>query len=196
MKRIAKLVSLLGMCFVAFLGAAREVGELGKYLAELASDNMTVRESAAQGILLSRQREIASIERIVREFVRDGTRKGTAKTAILLLGNLRSDQSVPLLVENLSFEVFYKDTKRPQPPEDLYPCVGALIRIGMPSVAPVLSRAESSDDQKISRCAGCVVQGVLGRKLAVAHVRERMEGLSDTAEHKRLEALLQNMGPP
>ena len=56
---------------------------------------------------------IGNLEAIVREFI--GTeRKGTAKTAIVLLGELRANESASLLADNLTFKVFYKETKRLQ----------------------------------------------------------------------------------
>ena len=54
---------------------------------------------------------IGNLEAIVREFI--GTeKKGTAKTAIVLLGELRANESASLLADNLTFKVFYKETKR------------------------------------------------------------------------------------
>jgi hypothetical protein len=96
-----------------------------------------------------------------RECASQENRKGTAKTAIVLLGDLRSVRSVPLLVEYLSFGVFYKETKRVQTREDYFPAVRALIRIGNPSVEPVLKRAEGTDDATVLQNAALVIKGVL-----------------------------------
>lgn len=154
-------------------------------VAELRSERPESREAAARSVLDDRRRLVADLQRIVRETVGDEARRGTARDAIVLLGQLRAVESAPLLVENLDFKVFYKDVKRPQPPEDLYPCVGALIEIGMPAIEPVLRRAGMSDDEDVLRNTAYVVKKILGRKLALALLNDR--GQLSAAERQRME---------
>ena len=188
-----RMVGLAAICLAASLGVAGQGQDAAESTGALSSPDRYVREACARGILRRREQEIASVEGVLKDALRDETRKGTARTAIVLLGNLRADRSVPLLVENLDLEVYYLEANRPQPPEDLYPCMGALIQIGMPSLAPVVARATSSDDKMVCRCAAWVVKGVLGKDLAMAYVRERLAQTADAAQKTRLEALLRNV---
>jgi len=165
--------------------------EMQTLLVQLRSDDINQRENAAKALLARKQDvlknpgAIIQIENIVREFADNEQRRGTAKTAIGLLGDLQSSGSIPLLVDHLTLRVFYKETKRIQPKEDLFPSVGALIKIGQPSVDPVLSRAEGTDDEQIGQCAAYVVTRVL-KDDAAPFVQDRIAHQTDPRGRQRL----------
>lgn len=188
----------LGLLWIAISPAAMLGAQQMDWLNGLRSDNQAEREVAANSIIReheqlsgSDQRQLVRrIEALVTEFVQTPGRAGSAKTAMLLLGKLKSAPSVPLLVENLTFEVFYKSSKRPQPPEDLYPAATALIMIGEPSVGPILERVRKTDDAAVTRASAAVLRGVLGPELAGTKVVAEMQMVSDTAEKRRLAGLV------
>ena len=157
----------------------------------LESDNERERDTAAVSVLkehASAEREVAGI---VTKYLSDGSRKGTVKTAIRLLGELRAEQYVPLLIDNLTFEVFYKDSKRPQAIEDLFPSVGALIKIGIPSIEPILKKVKSTNDTAVLRAATAVFHGVLGDDLAERRLTIELRNEGEDANRRRLSEMLQ-----
>jgi len=158
--------------------------------ARLRSEDPAIRDTAAAEIMAARGTTIRKCEEIVRDSIRDENHKGTTKTSILLLGKLRSQESVPLLVEHLPYEVFYKDTKRPQIFEDRCPCVKALIEIGVPSVDRVVEKTKKSRDEKVTRCAAAVLRGVLGAGAGRAYVQEKMARTADVTEKEGLMRIL------
>ena len=158
--------------------------------AKLRSTDPAIRDAATAEIMAARKEMIRKCEEIVRDSIIDENRKGTATTSILLLGKLRSQESVPLLVEHLTFEVFYKDTKRPQTVEDRHPCVRALIEIGVPSVDLVVDKAKKSQDEKVIRCSSTVLRGVFGEDIAKAYVERRIARDSGASEKEGLLRIL------
>jgi HEAT repeat protein len=153
---------------------------------ELESDSPEVRAKASEELLAKRQADIAAILRIVEKFLGDDTRRGTVKDNMLLLGKLRAVEAVGLLVRNLTFEVFYKNTKRPQTTEDLYPAVQALIDIGSPALGPVLERLAAEDDELLHRAGAAVLRGVLGRNHARAVLTEELGSAKSVSVQVRL----------
>jgi hypothetical protein len=164
---------------------------LTDYLDQLRSPNPEERERAARGILRlkskikDRRDLINAIENIARDFIAVKERAGSAKTAISLLGDLQSVDSIPFLLENLTFHVFYKEAKRAQDISDAYPCSGALIAIGAPSLGPVISKAEETDDKLTLRIAAWIVMKILHGE-ASSYIQERVESQSDEAIQRRL----------
>jgi hypothetical protein len=125
-------------------------------------------------------------------------RKETVRTAIELLGDLRFVKAVPLLVDNLTFRVHWP-AMSPRRALRQFPAVEALIEIGLPSVAPVVTKAEETDDELVLTLAYFVVQRVLGARLGVAYLRDRAAQQPDATKRGRLERLqnaLETQEPP
>ena len=163
---------------------------LTDYLDKLRSTDPNEREDSARGIMQSkfviqdRRGVINAIKQIAREYIADRERAGSAKTAISLLGDLQDVDSIPFFIENLTFHVFYKETKKAQEIGDAYPCAGALISIGMPSIDPIISKAEKTDDELILRISSWIVLCVL-RDKASSFIQERV-GQSNEEIQRRL----------
>jgi hypothetical protein len=164
---------------------------LAGYLDQLRSPNPEDRENAAREILRSKskikdRRDLSNaIENIARDFIVVKERAGSAKTAICLLGDLQAIESIPFLLENLTFYVFYKEAKRAQEIGDAYPCAGALIGIGTPSLDPIITKTEETDDEDTNRIASWVVMKILHGE-ASAYIQERVESQNDEAIQRRL----------
>jgi hypothetical protein len=153
---------------------------------ELESESPEIRAHASKEVLERRQADIAAVLKIVEKYLGDDTRRGTVKDNMLLLGKLRAAEAVDLLVRNLTFEVFYKNTKRPQSVEDRYPVVQALIDIGIPSLRPVLDRVAAEDDELLARTGAAVLLGILGRTHARAVLTEEMGSAKSVSAQVRL----------
>jgi hypothetical protein len=133
---------------------------------ELESESPEVRLKAGAAVVAARDSTIRELEASARKYLAAEERRGTVKDLMLLMGRLRASECVEFLVSQLTFEVYYKETKRPQTTKDLYPAVQALIDIGSPAVAPTLRRLASEDGEVLQRCGGTVLREVLGPELA------------------------------
>jgi len=109
-----------------------------------------------------------------------------AKDAVILLGEFRSVPSIPFLIDHLTLRVFEKHL---QTTMNLYPCVGALVEIGSPSLDPLLARVAQTDDPETTRLAAYVFVEVLGNPVAVDFIEDRRGKLTDPVARRRLKQL-------
>jgi hypothetical protein len=159
--------------------------------AQLESESPEARAAASSELLAHpRPENIPEIIRIVEKYLPDPERQGTVKDSMLLLGRFKAIEAIPLLVRNLTYEVFYKNTKRPQPPSDLFPAVQALIDIGAPSVRPVMGRLSAEDGEKLALAGASVLRGILGLDAARALLRKEIDGAADGPTRTRLQAVV------
>jgi len=183
----------VGLGCALFLAPAHRPGPNAAMdtLSNLRSEKPKEREEAVEAVLGARHTTTQAVLEIAREFVGRDDRKGTAKSAIILLGQVRATEAVPFLVEQLDFLVFYKESKRPQPTEDAHPCVDALIRIGLPSLKPLLGRVQQTEDEKILRLASVVFEKVLDKKAAVAFIASVAHAKEGSVEANRIARFLE-----
>ncbi|MDB5103567.1 MAG: hypothetical protein JWP91_1256 [Fibrobacteres bacterium] len=174
-------------CAMAGFCAAPTKGK--KVWNDLTSEAPETRKAAAAEILANRRGESAKILELAEKLIPVETRNGTVKDLILLLGSLRDAEAVPFLVRNLTFSVFYRETKRPQTIEDQLPAVKALADIGSPSLEPVLARAESEDEEMTHRAAAWIWRSVLGSERAGMVLEEEAKRAADPAVKQRLRAV-------
>jgi hypothetical protein len=111
--------------------------------------------------------------------------------AIILLGELRAPEGVPVLQQNLGYtnpKTLYVD----EPLEmDWYPAVEALARIGMPAVDPMVARlSEVAPKTKESRQCCWILKEILGVKLARARIEIAIEETKDQTAKGNLKAAL------
>ena len=158
-------------------------------MTQLDSESPEVRARATAEILKRRDVEIDALMQLLERKLAGDDRQGTVKDVMLLLGKLRAVRAVPLLVRNLTYEAFYKNTKRPQITQDLYPAVNALIDIGEPSLNPVLERVRNEDDPTVARTGAAVIRGILGERVASILVKEEAAAEHDANRKRRLEAM-------
>jgi hypothetical protein len=163
---------------------------------ELDSESPEVRAHASAEILKRRDADIDALMQLLQRKLAGDDRQGTVKDVMLLLGKLRAVRAVPILVHNLKYEVFYKNTKRPQTTEDLYPAVNALIDIGSPSLNPILERLRREDDAIVTKAGVAVIRGVLGERLASALVKEEAGAEQSPDRKRRLETVARAIQEP
>ena len=162
---------------------------------KLRSEDLAEREATAGQVEQCRLNTIENLESNVRDLIGDGSRNGTVKTSIILLGRLRAVEAVPLLVEHLTFSVFYKDVKRTQLWHEGYPCIQALSDIGFASLDPLLKQAEQTDDKDYLRCAALVCTKVLGAEMTEKYIENRIEHTTDSVRRGRLQRLKSTPSP-
>jgi hypothetical protein len=151
-------------------------------LTELDSEDVATRQRAMAAILKGRQEGDNEIAALLEQRVQAPDRQGTVKDCMLLLGRLHATVHVPLLVSHLTFEAFYKNTKRPQTLEDLHPAIPALIDMGSPSIQPVLDRVKAEDAEIVQRAGAAVLGGVLGKRRAILIVEDEVKRTSPASQ--------------
>ncbi len=156
---------------------------------ELDSESPEIRARASSEMLKRHDADVDALLQLLERKLAGDDRQGTVKDVMLLLGRLRAVRAVPLLVHNLTYEAFYKNTKRPQTTQDLYPAVNALIDIGSPSLTPVLERLRSEDDPIVMKAGAAVIRGILGERVASAVVKEESSAEVAPGRKHRLEAV-------
>ncbi len=157
----------------------------------LESKSPKVRANAAARVQARHQvADIPAIIAIVNKYLADDTRRDTVRDNMLLLGKLRAVEAIPLLLDNLTYDVFYKETKRLQSVEDLYPAVQALIDIGRPSLGPVQAKLSSGGDEILAKNGTTVLKGILGHEGARDLLTAQAAAAADEAARVRLNRLI------
>ncbi|MFA6564601.1 MAG: hypothetical protein WCV00_22035 [Verrucomicrobiia bacterium] len=172
-------------------GAAARAGDLkSEVLGNLQSDDRAIREAAAKTVIgtPSLSTNVTSdIEAIAQQFIADDKRKGTAKTAILLLGKLKSERSIPFLVNNLKFLVFRISIQTVQ---EAYPCAGALMDIGEPAFPAVFARWVKDDDDIVDGCVRTMFLKAKDKNWAREFLTKSMEKLKAEKDRNKVKALV------
>lgn len=112
--------------------------------------------------------------------------------SILLLGEMRADEAVPVLLENLEYEnPDQENSFQMIQREAFYPAVNSLIKIGMSAVEPVIKKMVKYDKDCISR-QNCVfiLRYILGIPLARERLKIYIEETNDPIAKKNIESVL------
>jgi hypothetical protein len=155
---------------------------------ELDSESPEQRARAIDQALQRRSSDVSALIALTERLAADPARQGSVKDAMTVLGRLRAVEAVPLLVRLLTFEVYYKNTKRPQTTSDLYPAVQALIDIGPVSLDALLERVRGDDEAQVQRNAGVALRGMLGQLRARLVLADEAQRAPNERERRRLQA--------
>jgi len=124
-------------------------------------------------------------------------------TAVLLLGDLRAKEAVPVLLENLTYfrpkllVLMNGGELGPAEGPGWYPAVESLIKIGMRAVEPVMERlACLVEDCLERRLCVVILRGILGDDLAEARLKIAIEEAEKAAAEDRQSALARGALPP
>ncbi len=93
--------------------------------------------------------------------------------AVELLGEMRAAEAVDVLLDNLWFRASGLVTERAL--ETIYPCVGALIRIGEPSVEGILRRADRQYEEKDIGLLAIVVRYAMAREAGLGRCEAELQ---------------------
>jgi HEAT repeat protein len=163
-------------------------------LQAIASTNGETRLNAAIQLDEERNRLIQGLLSVLKS-----TNSDTIKIeAIIVLGEYRAAEAVPLLVEHLEWDdaahggVFVKGPLAKEATErKLVPVVFALTKIGMPAIPAILDKISISDDNKIvKKCVACccVIEGIdMTRK----RLEDRINKEAKSENKMRLESAIQ-----
>lgn len=112
--------------------------------------------------------------------------------SILLLGDLRAAEAVPILLDNLEYENIKSiDPYRLIGPDEWYPAVEALYKIGIPSVDPVIKKLGTYDKKCVARDNCCfILRAILGTKLALYRLEIAIEETKDLTVKQNLTVVL------
>ena len=158
----------------------------------LDSETPAVREAAMTEALKVRKEAATRAAELIERYHADPQRQGTVKDCLLLLGHLGANEHVALLVHHLTFEAYYKNTKRPQTTEDLYPASAALAELGPSALPAVLDRLRGEDGETLARAGAAALAGALGRHYALVILDDELRRATGPA-HARLEAVKQQL---
>ena len=176
----------------------------------LKGDKEDIREAAAQRIRARRAQTVTGLVALAREDVKPHVWKmGNAEffeypwhdakhLATLLLGDLRAQEAVPVLLDNLTYRnprsLITGGREGPGRAEGpgWYPAVASLIKIGMPPVGPVLEKLGGYNGNCLGRrlCL-VVIKEILSPRLAKARLEIAIEEAKDETARANLKAALQ-----
>lgn len=160
----------------------------------LSGDKNKIKEGKME-ILKHRKEQIEGLLKIVNDTKLRTKNRGAMVAAIELLGELRAEESVPVLVQLLLFgkkgdihdSGFIK--KLPLPPDQAAPAVKALIKIGIPSLKPVTEQLvkitkETKDYNTLALHCLCVIKNVLGPELGKAYLTQLIKSNKHAAKSR------------
>ncbi|HUX01607.1 MAG: hypothetical protein WBD63_12315 [Phycisphaerae bacterium] len=132
-------------------------------------------------------------------FPQEGVWHDAKHLAILLLGDLRALEAVPVLMEN----IWYKNVESRELPSmiyryggEAYPAAKSLSKIGMPAVQPLLARLSVlRETEPERRICTWTLKEILGERLAKVRLEMAVEEVKDDAARANLKAALEQLEP-
>lgn len=142
----------------------------------LLSDSEQVRKNTEKQIIKERSIVVAELISAIRDKENRLQRPDSVDRAIRLLGELRAREGVETLIEHVGFPVL-AEFGTPmgitgggylvgKSPSELFPAVNALIRIGEPTIGPILERI-ADNDSVVERRAFVAVLRELEKRTAI-----------------------------
>jgi hypothetical protein len=118
--------------------------------------------------------------------------------SIFKLGELKASPAIPLLVEHIDFyDPRAKNRKkRISSALDGRVAVDALIKVGKPSLEPVLKAATKEDARLRQTCMAEVVRAIEGKENGQRLVEQTSAALQDLAEKERLKKIADYISNP
>jgi hypothetical protein len=111
--------------------------------------------------------------------------------SILLLGDIRAVEAVPVLLDNLEYHNPRELAGSYQDVNGLYPAAEALSKIGMPAVGPTIKKlGDYAPNSKGSEICCWILKKILGVRLARLRLQIAIEETRDEAVKKNLSAAL------
>jgi len=122
--------------------------------------------------------------------------------AMILLGDLRAAEAVPVLLENLEYRVprftdgGYAQTMAVKG-SGMHPATEALVKIGMPAVEPLVEKLAGVSEDCVARRLGVLVlDDILGRRLTRARLQKAIAWAEKSAAEDPGHALARGALPP
>jgi len=167
---------------------------------DLTTENLNDREKAAEAIRKERVQLIKQLIGLAAEKVErlhpDDPKssypwRDSKHLAVLLLGDLRAVEAVPVLLENLEYKNPRSIVTEYLDKGGWYPAAEALSKIGMPAVGPTIDKlGVSAQKSKSSELCCWVLKKILGVRLARLRLQITIEETRDEAEKNNLTSVL------
>lgn len=187
-------------CFFCSLQAIAVPNDL---MGQLQSKKQETRKQATRHILEERRQLIQSLIALAEPQINDlESSQSKVSTAampsyldrvdatasiIVLIGQLHAEEAVPFLLKHLAFRDANQSVHDGLLKE--FPCVGALVNIGTPSLEPLMQKLTETDQVKVA-FGGIILVKALGRNTAIAYVQERLNQQREPVQKQRLGRLL------
>ena len=161
------------------------------------------REQAVKEIVGKRERLIAQLIELADEPEQVGAGRdanapeppwrGAKHLAILLLGELRASEAVPVLIKNLQYRNPRKRFTRYWEVAGVYPAADALSKIGIPAVGPLVEYLKTAEARRGGEwfIPVHVIGKILGPALAAQRIELELEKVDDQQARKSLTAAVQ-----
>ena len=204
----------IGMACILSMLASLSTGASAGDVEGLKSDKWKVREEAFKGLLKERKdrvqqlialaaKEVQGFELRVGDWIMvEYPWHDSKHLAIILLGDLRAAEGVPVLVENLE----YNNPRTMDATKDetfvgegvpFYPATDALIKIGMPSVGPLVEKLRGYSEDCLGRYLCLVMlKQILGLKLAEARLQIAIKEAETALAEDPARAIVRTGRPP
>jgi hypothetical protein len=183
------LLTVLGAFVSGALASPSWIDQIEELRAALDSDEVATREARAEELARARELAVTVAERMLKDYSSVEKRADRATLAAQVLGEQRAFGSIPLLIEHMKLRSPHVNTKRAWPFWERYPCVGALIRMGVSSSGAVIERMRVCDDAEERLCGAFVLHETMGREWALRYVGWQTGALENQGEARRLEEL-------
>jgi hypothetical protein len=166
------------------------------------------RGQPAEPVYEGNEARAVEIEQLIEVLTNNATFKDNpvlAADTIIRLGKLKAVAAIPLLVEHIDFRDPRADfALLPWPPTTINGrlivnwrvAVEALVKIGKPSVEPVLQAARKEDRHFRQLLLAAVVRGIEGASGGQRLVEKAAAAAQDPRERQRLEELGRCIAPP
>jgi len=201
---ITRAVATLGLVFglpLLLVGDPRG-GSRGKpedpVVNMLLSEERSVREQAQAEILEARAKLIADLLTIIGDEDNRLKRHDSVSRAMYILGEMRATEAIETLVSNITHPID-NPPHEPRPsihpsivtqdarPLSAWPAVMALVKIGEPSLQPVLNKLRDYSDMSEKSAYVLVLAGIKGRESAATILRDAIAKETNPQRRARLE---------
>jgi len=171
------------------------------HVSSLKSASMQGREKAAEAVRKQRSDFIKELLELAAEKVESGPSSNprlveypwhdSKHLSILLLGDLRSLETVPVLLENLEYRNPIRIAGSYFGEGGWFPAAELLWKIGMPAIGPTIKKLGGYDEDGMGRRLCCwVIKKVLGEKLGRMRIEMSIEKSRDRGVKQNLDAAL------
>lgn len=185
------ILVIVGLIVVLSVWAQKENKE-SNIMEKLRSKDEELQREAKKEILTKRKELIEGLINILRDEKIKSENRSCALTAATILGELRATEAVEILAENMSLR---KKSPIVSGPtlwlETAYPCMGALIKIGKPSIPAMVKLISENDDEDILHYAGFVIKEIEGKKIGKLILVDALATETDKEKQKRLKIALE-----
>jgi len=168
-------------------------------IGKIRSSNLALQEEGERELLQQRKELISSLINILEQGDKNAKRekRSSQVAAINVLGEMRATQAVDILVDYIEFRASDElIMHRLTPPSEVFPAVKALIKIGKPSLPPVLRALKESTDEDVILLdwnSGWIIFQVLGHKIGMIYLEDVLQNEIEPKKRERIEDLLNRL---